>query len=87
MLLPASFAQFERRLSGQRPGVKKVAGVRLGRPPVLPVNVQRRIARARSRGQTYAAMADALTRDRVPSDHGVARPYPLSVRAVERRVA
>jgi hypothetical protein len=32
VLLPASFAQFERRLIGQRPGVKKVAGVPAGAP-------------------------------------------------------
>src|SRR5439155_7376873 len=47
----ATFAQFERRLISQRTkealAVKRAAGVRLGRPPTLPVSVVRRIQRQR----------------------------------------
>src|SRR5262249_56970447 len=52
----ATFAQFERRLIGQRTRealeVKKASGVRLGRPPLVPQSVGRRIQRGRAPGQT-----------------------------------
>jgi DNA invertase Pin-like site-specific DNA recombinase len=87
----ASFAQFERRLIGQRTkealAVRKAAGVRLGRPPVLSETVRRRIARARRRGLSYTAIAEALNRARVPTAHGGARWHPSTVRAVEHRAA
>ncbi len=47
----ATFAQFERRLIGQRTkdalAVKKRQGVRLGRPPSLSADVVKRIKRER----------------------------------------
>ena len=73
----ASFAQFERRLIGQRTSealrAKKSAGVRLGRPPILSPAVRHRIACARRRGATYSTIAEALNRDGIPTAHGASR--------------
>ena len=82
----ATFAQFERRLIGQRTrdalAVKKAQGVRLGRPRTLPSKVCRRIERMRARGNSLAAIAEKLNKDQVPTAHGGARWYPSTVRAV-----
>ncbi len=79
----ASFAQFERRLIGQRTAealrAKRAAGVRLGRPRALPRDVSERIAQTRRDGATYAAIAEALNRDGVPTAHGAARWRPSTV--------
>lgn len=79
----ASFAQFERRLIGQRTAealrAKQATGVRLGRPPMVPPHVRNRIAHARKSGATYAAIAEALNRDGVPTAHGAARWRPSTV--------
>jgi DNA invertase Pin-like site-specific DNA recombinase len=84
----ASFAQFERRLIGQRTAealrAKQAAGVRLGRPSTLPDEVRERIGEARSAGATYAAIADALNRDGIPTAHGAARWRPSTVAWVLR---
>jgi len=84
----ASFAQFERRLIGQRTAealrAKRAAGVRLGRPRALPSDVRQRIARARLDGATYAAIADALNRDGIPTGHGAALWRPSTVEWVLR---
>ena len=49
----ATFAQFERRLIGERTreamAVRKAQGVQLGRPRALPAKVRARIRRRRSR--------------------------------------
>ncbi len=72
----ASFAQFERRLIGQRTAealrAKKAAGVRLGRPRSIPSEVCERIAAARRAGATYKTIALALNREGVPTAHGAA---------------
>src|SRR5437764_3419001 len=82
----ATFAQFERRLIGQRTrealAQKKAQGVRLGRPPKLPAAVRTRIRRRRRAGKSLAAIADELNRDQVPTAHGGARWHPSTVRAV-----
>jgi DNA invertase Pin-like site-specific DNA recombinase len=82
----ATFAQFERRLIGQRTrealAQKKAQGVRLGRPRELPAKVRARIRRRRNAGRSLAAIAQELNRDRVPTAHGGARWYPSTVRAV-----
>lgn len=82
----AVFAQFERRLTGQRTkealAVKRAQGVRLGRPPVLPVGVRRRIRGLRSRGHSLQAIADRLTDDQVPTAHGGKRWYASTVAKV-----
>jgi DNA invertase Pin-like site-specific DNA recombinase len=56
----ATFAQFERRLIGQRTkdalAVKRRQGVRLGRPPSLSADVVKRIKRERRAGRTLRAI-------------------------------
>jgi DNA invertase Pin-like site-specific DNA recombinase len=84
--LLATFAQFERRLIGQRTkealAAKRAQGVRLGRRSRLPVDVRRRINRRRAAGTTLAAIADELNASGVPTGQGGRRWYPSSVRAV-----
>ena len=84
--MTAVFAQLERRLIGERTraalAVRKAQGVRLGRPPVLPEQLRRRIRRQRARGLTLQAIADRLTAAGVPTAHGGVRWYPSTVRWV-----
>lgn len=81
----ATFAQFERRLIGERTkaalAAKKRAGVRLGRPRTLPDDVLRRIVSERATGRTLAAIADGLTADGVPTVQGGRRWWPTTIRA------
>jgi DNA invertase Pin-like site-specific DNA recombinase len=87
----ATFAQFERRLIGQRTrealAVRKAQGVRLGRPPQVPVKVERRIARERKAGKSYAKIAAALSAAGVPTARGAAAWSPETVRVVAQRAA
>jgi DNA invertase Pin-like site-specific DNA recombinase len=82
----ATFAQFERRMIGQRTkdalAEKRAAGVRLGRPRSLPEGVVRRIVRERAKGSTLQAIADRLNTEGVPTAQGGAEWRPSSVRAV-----
>lgn len=82
----ATFAQFERRLIGQRTrdalAEKRAAGVRLGRPTTLPDDVVTRIKAARQDGATLQGIADALNADATPTAQGGARWYPSTVRSV-----
>lgn len=82
----ATFAQFERRLIGQRTkdalAIKKGQGVRLGRPRLLDQAVVDRIAAQRASGASLRAIADALNEDRVPTAQGGALWYASTVRAV-----
>src|SRR5262249_26273561 len=84
----ASFAQFERRLIGQRTAealrAKRAAGVRLGRPRTLPNDIRRRIAAERHAGATLASIAERLNRDCVPTAHGAGRWSTSSVAWVVR---
>jgi DNA invertase Pin-like site-specific DNA recombinase len=85
----ATFAQFERRLIGQRTrealAVKRAAGVRLGRPPTVPQAVMRRIQRQRARGDSLRAIAESLNHEGVPTAQGGARWYAATVRAILAR--
>jgi hypothetical protein len=82
----ATFAQFERRLIGQRTrealAVKKASGVRLGRPPTVPQDVVRRIQRQRARGDSLRAIAASLNREGVPTGKGGAEWYAATVRGI-----
>jgi DNA invertase Pin-like site-specific DNA recombinase len=84
----ATFAQFERRLIGQRTrealAAKWAAGGRLGRPRALPGDVANRIRRERKRGVSLAHIADGLNADGVATGHGGKQWYPSTVRAVLR---
>src|SRR5271167_682314 len=84
----ATFAQFERRLIGQRTrealAAKRATGVRLGRPVSLPVAVRKRIASERKAGRSLAAIADSLNEEQVPTAQSGRRWWPSTVRAVLR---
>jgi DNA invertase Pin-like site-specific DNA recombinase len=87
----AAFAQFERRLIGQRTREALAAlpperRAKVGRPRQLDAKVARRIRNLRSRGHSLAKIAERLNADDVPTAHGGAKWYPSTVRAVlERR--
>jgi DNA invertase Pin-like site-specific DNA recombinase len=86
----ATFAQFERRLIGQRTrdalAVKRAQGSRLGRPIELPEGVRCRVVDLRASGLSMAAVAKALTAEGVPTARG-GRWAPGTVLAVLRSVA
>ncbi len=78
----ATFAQFERRLIGQRTrdalAAKRAQGVRLGRPRAIAPEVERRIRDLRAGGLTLGAVADRLAGEGVkPPGGGVWRPSTL----------
>jgi len=89
--ITAGIAELERELIGQRTrealAVRKAAGVRLGRPPVLPVDVVRRVVEERDAGRSWQAIADFLTADGVPTARGGATWTFSSARAVYRSQA
>lgn len=82
----ASFAQYERRLIGQRTregmAEKRAQGHHMGRRSVVPLRVKRRIQRQRKRGLSLQLIANGLNADGVPTGQGGAQWYPSSVRAV-----
>ncbi|HXH89191.1 MAG TPA: recombinase family protein [Gaiellaceae bacterium] len=82
----ATFAQFERRLIGQRTrdalAVKKREGVPLGRPRTLPEEIRQRIIAARRGGATLAEIANTLNTEGVATAQGGKRWYPATVRKV-----
>jgi len=81
-----STAQYERRLIGQRTrdalAAKRAAGVRLGRPQVLPDYVVRRIVAERAAGRSLRAIAAVLMDDGVRTARGGAVWQASSVKAV-----
>lgn len=82
----ATFAQYERRLIGQRTSAAlqqlKRQGVRLGRPTQTPTDVRSRIVSERAEGKTLQAIADGLNDDQVPTVRGGSKWYPSTVKAV-----
>lgn len=84
----AVFAQWERRIIGQRTrdalAAAKARGTRLGNPHLgtSPATVVRRIRRARDRGDSLQAIADALNNAGVPTAQGGSKWYPSSIKAV-----
>jgi DNA invertase Pin-like site-specific DNA recombinase len=82
----ASTAQYERRVISQRTkdalAAKRAAGVRLGRPAVLPERVVRRVIEERAAGSTLRAIAEGLTADGEPTARGGAVWSTSSVQAV-----
>jgi len=83
-----SFAQFERRLIGQRTkdalAVKRAEGVRLGRPSRLAPETRQRIVHLRAGGATLQAIADELNASKTPTGHGASAWNHSSVSAVLR---
>jgi DNA invertase Pin-like site-specific DNA recombinase len=86
--LLATFAQFERRLIGQRTkealAAKRAQGVRLGRPRTMPDEVVTRIVSERASDKTLQAIADGLNADRVPTAQGGRQWWPQTVAGVLR---
>jgi DNA invertase Pin-like site-specific DNA recombinase len=84
----ATFAQFERRLIGQRTrealAARRAQGVRLGRPVRLSSRIRQRIERERTSGKTLALIAEGLNADGVPTAQGGRKWWPSTVRAVLR---
>ncbi|WP_380177011.1 recombinase family protein (plasmid) [Kineococcus sp. DHX-1] len=89
--ITAGIAELERELIGQRTrdalAARKAAGVRLGRPPVLPLQVVRRIVEERDAGRSWQTIADSLTADGVPTARGGPTWTFSSARAVYRSQA
>lgn len=87
----AAFAQFERRLIGQRTAealaVKRAEGVRLGRPRTLPAEVTERVWWMHRRGASLRRIAQRLNGEAIPTAHGGACWYASTVSAVLRSVA
>lgn len=87
----ACFAQFERRIIGQRTRdglrAKKAQGVKLGRPSKTPAKVLARIIREADAGKSLGEVARGLNADRVPTSQGGVQWYPSTVRAVLQRTA
>lgn len=85
----ATFAQFERRLIGQRTrealAVKRAQGVQLGRPVVLNEQVATRIEAERATGASFAKIAAGLNTDGVPTAHAGKQWWPETVRGIVRR--
>jgi DNA invertase Pin-like site-specific DNA recombinase len=85
----ATFAQFERRLIGQRTrealAVKRADGVRLGRPPAVPPELAARIAALRTAGATLRQIADKLNEEGIPTPHGGSKWRPSSLAGVLSR--
>jgi DNA invertase Pin-like site-specific DNA recombinase len=84
----ATFAQFERRLIGQRTrealAMKKKQGVRLGRPQSISPKLARRIRSMRNRGLTLQAICDKLNAEGVPTARGGSTWRPTSLRSILR---
>jgi DNA invertase Pin-like site-specific DNA recombinase len=82
----AVFAELERRLIGERTkaalAVRRSQGVRLGRPPNLPVNLIERIVELRKSGETFRRISDLLNKEGVPTSQGGKCWYPGTVRLV-----
>jgi DNA invertase Pin-like site-specific DNA recombinase len=82
----AAFAQYERRLIGQRTkdalAAKRAAGVVLGRPRTLDAAARERIIAERAAGCSLREIAEALTAEGVPTAQGGARWYASTVRHV-----
>jgi DNA invertase Pin-like site-specific DNA recombinase len=78
----AAFAQYERRLIGERTRsalqALKAKGKRLGRPVEIDDATRARITAARAAGHTLAAIADRLNAEHVPTARG-GRWHPSTI--------
>lgn len=87
----ASFAEYERRLIGQRTSaalqMKKAQGARLGRPRTMDSAVTNRIVTERAAGRSFANIASGLQTDGVPTTRGGRQWYPATISAVLKSVA
>jgi DNA invertase Pin-like site-specific DNA recombinase len=85
----ATFAQFERRLIGQRTRealeAKRRQGVRLGRPPAIGPELADRIRHERAAGATLRQIAQGLTDEGIPTPRGGREWRPSSLERVLHR--
>ncbi len=81
-----SFAQYERRIIGQRTkdalAAKREKGERLGSKRRVPDEVVERIARERDAGATFRAIAAGLDRDGIPTARGGRKWWPSTIEAM-----
>lgn len=82
----AATAQYERRLISARTkdamAAKKAAGQAISRPAITDTDVIAGIIADRTAGKTFAAIADRLTAERMPTVRGGTRWYASTVRNV-----
>jgi DNA invertase Pin-like site-specific DNA recombinase len=82
----AIFDEMERKLRGEREARPELTvrrpPVRLGRPSTLSLDIVERIVVARKGGATWAAIADELNEEGVPTAQGGKQWYPATVRHV-----
>jgi DNA invertase Pin-like site-specific DNA recombinase len=83
----AIFDEMERKLIGEREARPEQLSVRrpparLGRPSTLSLDIVERIVEARKGGATWAAIADELNEEGVPTAQGGKQWYPATVRHV-----
>ena len=82
----AAFAEYERRLIGQRTkdalAAKRASGTRLGRPVALPQSVRMRIQREVEQGRSLREIAADLEVERIPTARGGDRWYASTIRSV-----
>lgn len=80
----ATFAQFERRLIGQRTkdalAVRKAAGVQLGRPEKISIELRGRIRDERHGGNSLRVIAMNLNQEGVPTAQGGRQWHASTVR-------
>lgn len=85
----ATFAQFERRLIGQRTRealeARRAQGVRLGRARQIPDEVAERIRQERTAGRTLRQIATSLTEDAIPTAQGGSQWRPSTIERVLAR--
>ena len=82
----AVFAQWERRLIGQRTkdalAVKRAQGTRLGRPRSIAPELACEIVDMHHSGSTYSAIARELNRRGVPTAHAGREWHDTTIRAL-----
>ena len=82
----AVFAEFERRLIGERTrdalAAKKAEGAVLGRPSTIPEEVVARIVADHAAGAGWSEIARNLNSEDIPTGQGGARWHPSTVRYV-----
>jgi len=85
----SSFAQYERRLIGQRTSAAlaelKEQGVKLGRPRSISDSSLSRLLALREDGMSYRAMADQLNAEGVPTGQGGQWHHTTVYRALQSR--
>lgn len=86
----AAFAQYERRLIGQRTrdalAEKRRQGTRLGGPVLLPQAVRQRIVTERQRGDSLRTIPNRLNAEQISTARGGKKWWASTVRAVLRSV-